>query len=287
MVMNAISKPIMTAIEGTAPLVMSALDLSRGKIGLIVVDEVHGFCTPGRGPLAPAAPNPQIERMIEETDLLARRIGPKLVFRDSHTAEQDEKPYPPHCLVGTGDDMLVSRLEWLESDPDTLVMPKECINGVIGGIRPDGSNIVFDWAKSSGVDTLVLVGIYGAAANALYPIAVAHANDFASPEDFVKVSGGLLLLYGVGTIIGPTLGGPIMSAFGPYALFGVTAMAHILITAYAIIRSRLRAPVPASDRDAFTTTGPMATPESLSLSPRAAPLPEGDSSEEQYPRAAI
>ncbi len=134
---------------------------------------------------------------------------------------------------------------------------------------------------------LVLVGIYGAAANALYPIAVAHANDFASPEDFVKVSGGLLLLYGVGTIIGPTLGGPIMSAFGPYALFGVTAMAHILITAYAIIRSRLRAPVPASDRDAFTTTGPMATPESLSLSPRAAPLPEGDSSEEQYPRAAI
>ena len=159
MVMNAITNPIMTAIEGTAPLVMSALDLSRGKIGLIVVDEVHGFCTPGRGPLAPAAPNPQIERMIEETDLLARRIGPKLVFRDSHTAEQDEKPYPPHCLVGTGDDMLVSRLEWLESDPDTLVMPKECINGVIGGIRPDGSNIVFDWAKSSGVDTLVLVGI--------------------------------------------------------------------------------------------------------------------------------
>ena len=134
---------------------------------------------------------------------------------------------------------------------------------------------------------LVLVGIYGAAANALYPIAVAHANDFASPEDFVKVSGGLLLLYGVGTIIGPSLGGPIMSAFGPYALFGVTAMAHILITAYAILRSRMRPPVPAGDRDAFTATGPMATPESLSLSPRAAPLPEGDSPEEQYPRAAI
>ncbi len=135
----------------------------------------------------------------------------------------------------------------------------------------------------------VLVAIYGATANALYPIAVAHANDFAAPEDFVKVSGGLLLLYGFGTIIGPTLGGPVMSALGPYALFTVTALAHVLITAYAIIRSRKRAPVPASDRDTFTsiTTGPLTTPESLSLSPRAAPLPEGDSPEEQYPGAAI
>ena len=100
-------------------------------------------------------------------------------------------------------------------------------------------------------------------------------------------AGGLLLLYGFGTIIGPTVGGPVMSAFGPYALFTVPALAHLLITAYAILRSRRRAPVPASDRDAFITTGPLTTPESLTLSPRAAPLPEGDSPEEQYPGAAI
>ncbi|WJR65631.1 MFS transporter [Neorhizobium sp. CSC1952] len=120
---------------------------------------------------------------------------------------------------------------------------------------------------------VVLVAIYGAAANALYPIAVAHANDFASSEDFVKVSGGLLLLYGIGTIIGPTLGGPVMTWAGPHALFAVTAMAHILVTAYAIIRSRRRAPVPVEEREAYQTapasTAPLATPESLSLDPRA------------------
>ncbi|MCF3638433.1 MFS transporter [Rhizobium sp. TRM95111] len=118
---------------------------------------------------------------------------------------------------------------------------------------------------------LVLIAIYGATANALYPIAVSHANDYASAEDFVKVSGGLLLLYGVGTIIGPTLGGPIMSAVGPYALFMVTCWAHVLITAYAIFRSRRRAAVPASARDAYTTINPgtLTTPESLHLSPRA------------------
>ena len=57
---------------------------------------------------------------------------------------------------------------------------------------------------SSPIFLISLVVLYGAVANTLYPIAVAHANDYASSEDFVKVSGGLLLLYGIGTIIGPT-----------------------------------------------------------------------------------
>ncbi|MFB2601924.1 MFS transporter, partial [Rhizobium phaseoli] len=117
-----------------------------------------------------------------------------------------------------------------------------------------------------------LVVLYGAVANTLYSIAVAHANDFAASEDFVKVSGGLLLLYGIGTVIGPTLGGPVMSAITPHALFLVTAVAHVLITGYAIVRSRIRAAVPASDRDAYTTiptgTSPMLTPESMSLADR-------------------
>lgn len=121
-----------------------------------------------------------------------------------------------------------------------------------------------------------MIAIYGAAANALYPIAVSHANDFATPEDFVKVSGGLLLLYGIGTIIGPTIGGPIMTASGPYGLFMITACAHMLITAYAIVRSRRRAPVPAAERENFSpvNAGTATTPESLQLSPRAAPLEE-------------
>jgi len=122
---------------------------------------------------------------------------------------------------------------------------------------------------SSPVFIISLVVLYGAVANTLYPIAVAHANDFAAPEDFVKVSGGLLLLYGIGTIIGPTLSGPVMSSIGPYSLFFVTAIAHVLITSYSIFRSRMRAAKPAGDRDAYTTmpsaNAQMITPESMSL----------------------
>lgn len=119
---------------------------------------------------------------------------------------------------------------------------------------------------------ITLVVIYGAAANTLYPITVAHANDFASPEDYVKVSGGLLLLYGIGTIIGPTVSGPVMSSIGPYALFFVTALAHVAITAYAMFRSRMRAAVPAGNRETYTTlpsaNTQMITPESMTLANR-------------------
>lgn len=122
-----------------------------------------------------------------------------------------------------------------------------------------------------------MIAVYGATANALYPIAVAHANDYASSEDFVKVSGGLLLLYGIGTIIGPTLGGPIMTSFGPYALFWVTAISHLMITAYAIFRSRQRAALPSEEKDNFSTTAmAQITPESASLDPRAPQYPEDE-----------
>lgn len=124
---------------------------------------------------------------------------------------------------------------------------------------------------------IVMIGIYGATANALYPIAVAHANDFATPEEFVKVSGGLLLLYGIGTVIGPTIGGPVMASFGPHALFLVTGFAHVAIVVYAMIRSRIRKFVPIDEREVFTATaGHLTTPESLTLNPRAAPLPDPD-----------
>jgi MFS family permease len=140
----------------------------------------------------------------------------------------------------------------------------------------------------------VLIGLvvtYGAAANTLYPITVSHANDYASPEDFVKVSGGLLLLFGIGTIIGPTLGGPVMAAAGPYSLFFLTALAHVMITAYAIFRSRRRAAIPAGAREAYknipTANAQMITPESMSLASRDESLPDmGDAAVSYGSRSA-
>ena len=118
---------------------------------------------------------------------------------------------------------------------------------------------------------LPMVALYGALAYSLYSVAVAHANDHASAGDFVKLSGGLLLLYGIGTIIGPLFGARAMDMFGPVGLFAVTSAAQATIAAYAMVRSFKRAPVPVALKGLFRSTPSerALTPESVRLDPRA------------------
>lgn len=98
---------------------------------------------------------------------------------------------------------------------------------------------------------LVLAGLLGAAIYSMYPIIVAHANDHASPETYVLTSGGLLLVFGVGAIIGPLFGGAAMHWIGDNGLYVVTASAHVVIVLYAIWRMLVRSPVPTEERSAF------------------------------------
>ena len=62
--------------------------------------------------------------------------------------------------------------------------------------------LVFVLQPRSPALVIVTTAAYGALANALYSVAMAHANDHARPEEFVTVSSGLLLFYGFGTMVG-------------------------------------------------------------------------------------
>lgn len=143
---------------------------------------------------------------------------------------------------------------------------------VLAGVAGASSLIglaIFLIAPSNAFLIIVLTALYGGLAYALYPVAVAHANDFAASENYVKISGGLLLLYGFGTMIGPLLAAAAMEYLWPAALFAVTALAHLSITAYAILRSRQRAAIPTDQKDSFQSLPERAsTPEGLKLIPR-------------------
>ncbi len=138
---------------------------------------------------------------------------------------------------------------------------------VISTLNPGSPNIV-----------LPLVAIYGGLAYPLYGLSVAHANDYADPTEFVAVSGGLLLLYGMGTMVGPLAASAAMTAFGPAFLFAATAIGHIAIAGYAFYRTTRRAALPESVRDSFRAV-PSArafTPETAALDPRADEAPNVD-----------
>jgi MFS family permease len=114
---------------------------------------------------------------------------------------------------------------------------------------------------------LALVGVFGAAIFSMYPIIVAHANDHAPPGTSIQVSGGLLMVYGLGSIIGPLVAGFAMAELGPRGLFLTTIVAHVVMILFTIWRISIRSAVPTAGKSAFQISVParVATPETAAL----------------------
>lgn len=151
-------------IADLLPITLTEVTLAERVAGLIIVDEVNGFATVGAGPLAPPAPEPQVSRMVAETDQLAHRFvsegRPILAFLDSHEPGKQEPPYPRHCEAGSGEDDLVPKLAWLEKEPSVSFIRKDCINGFVGAIDPaSGENRLVNWINHNQLDLVVVVGI--------------------------------------------------------------------------------------------------------------------------------
>jgi MFS family permease len=91
----------------------------------------------------------------------------------------------------------------------------------------------------------------------LYALCVAHTNDFLSPEQMVGASSALILGYGLGAAVGPTLAASGMQFLGPmgYPLF--LGVAHGAIGLFALYRMTRRPTVPAEERGAYM---PLPTP---------------------------
>lgn len=154
----------LTTIQNELPVDPQPYDIGNQRVGLILVDEVNGFCTVGHGALAPAEPNEQIATMVTESNRLAQtfieRGLPVLAFLDTHIPGKVEPPYPPHCEIGTSEEELVPELLWLEEQPRATLIRKDCINGFIGAIDLErGKNALLDWINDNQLEALVVVGI--------------------------------------------------------------------------------------------------------------------------------
>ena len=107
------------------------------------------------------------------------------------------------------------------------------------------------------VNELSFVGInllgaaWGAAAFPLYAISVAHANDYADPSDYVMVSSGLLLMYGIGAILGPLIASAMMALTNASGLYVFTGLVHLLLVMYAMHRIFRRASAPTDQHIPF------------------------------------
>jgi len=137
------------------------------------------------------------------------------------------------------------------------------------GTAAAASGVGLYLASTGAALTIYAAGsIYGVMAFAVYPLAVAHANDLVHRKRAVEVSGGLLLTYAVGAIVGPLTASAAMNMAGHGALFLHSAVAHMLIATVMLIRWQMRPELPKRQREEFVAV-PRTTPAAFELDPRA------------------
>jgi MFS family permease len=118
---------------------------------------------------------------------------------------------------------------------------------------------------------IALASLFGAAIYAMYPVIIAHANDHAADGTFIQTSGGLLMIYGFGAIVGPVAAGAAMTWQGGAGLFMTTAGAHLALILFVALRIRVRAAVAEADKGGF-----MPIPAARAATPETAALAVGE-----------
>ena len=121
-----------------------------------------------------------------------------------------------------------------------------------------------------GHSNLVMLGLaflFGGFALPIYALSIAHANDLVEPGDRIGVSGGLLLVFGLGAIAGPVVAAAVMDVAGHEALFWFTAAIHVVTAGFAYYRTKRRVVPPAEERDNFVLVN-VSSPAVFRIDPR-------------------
>ena len=147
------------------------------------------------------------------------------------------------------------------------VLVAVCFLGAAAGLA-----LAFLAPRFGVVSIILLGGVWGAFAFPLYSIVVAYVNDYADHGDYVKVSAGLLLVYGIGAIIGPFVASALITLRGADGLFLFTAAVHVLLIGFVMYRFA---------REGTQADEPIAFGDALSAAQTASQVYEEELQEQQ------
>ena len=146
-------------------------------------------------------------------------------------------------------------LGWLSDRTDRrLVMSGAAILGAAAAIA------LSQFGSQSELMLLSLGALFGAFVIPMFGLTAAHANDHAEPGAAVETAAGLLLLHGCGAVVGATLGGVVMSAFGASAVFFYIGCVYIVFASVVLYRIMRRAPVAEGQKTPFVPVPKNAAP---------------------------
>jgi len=118
--------------------------------------------------------------------------------------------------------------------------------------------------------------LYGGLMFSVYSLSVALMNDrLSTPGEVLDATRGLLLIFGIGSIAGPAIGGPLMDWFGPGTIPAYSAATLSLLGLLGLVRLVWAKPIPLIEQGRFV---PMVrtTPVVLEMLPQTDVQPELD-----------
>lgn len=83
---------------------------------------------------------------------------------------------------------------------------------------------------------LASAALFGSALFPLYSLTVARTHDVLGPDKVLEATRGLIVVFGIGAAMGPTVSGWVMEAFAPYAIFLLFAIIFALFALFSLYR---------------------------------------------------
>ncbi|MFA8384043.1 MAG: MFS transporter [Pelagibaca sp.] len=143
---------------------------------------------------------------------------------------------------------------WLSDRMDRRTLILGC--SVLGAVF-----CILGWIN--GPDIRFLMGaafLTGGVTTPLYALILAYTNDALDPADMPAASGGLVMTFGIGAILGPLAAGSAMQQLGPQAFWLVIGVTFVAIALYSLYRMTQRAAAPVSESDSYLGVLPTASP---------------------------
>ena len=115
-------------------------------------------------------------------------------------------------------------------------------------------------ARISPVSLIALMALFGAVSLPIYSLVIAHANDHLSKDQTLGAAGKLVMLYGLGSMLGPVLAGQFMSYIGPPGFMVFMMLIYGAMAAHALWRRMKRPEMTKAKSSDVMQAGPLTTP---------------------------
>ena len=124
----------------------------------------------------------------------------------------------------------------------------------------------------AGISTVVLVALvclFGGLSLAMYPLCIAHTNDYLETDQMVAASASLVLVSGIGASFGPLVAGAVMGAVGTGGYFWCLAVIHFAVGGFAFYRMARRTALPLDEQGPYAPMCAVASPVATAAAPLA------------------